>query len=100
MQTVMTFEEILQEGVDDGSSSNPPDVVVPTMTSASSVPPTSSSSNFNGPLGQIPEPTEPSIYDALKKPQKRVLSEALYHSAENGFVDITIDPRNMGEELC
>ena len=108
MQTVMTFEEILQEGVDDSGSSNPPDVVSPAITNSNNNNTSSNSNNGksnninsnNGqhtPLGQIPEPTEPSVYESLKKAQKRVLCEALYHSAENGYVDITIDLRNMGE---
>ena len=94
MEAMMSFEDMIKEGMEDGSSANPPDVVAPTSSNNNN----NNNSNINNaPLGQIPEPTEPSIYESLKKAQKRVLNEALYHSAENGFVDISIDLRNMGK---
>ena len=96
MEAMMSFEDMIKEGMEDGNSANPPDVVAPTSNNNNN---NNNNSNINNaPLGQIPEPTEPSIYESLKKAQKRVLNEALYHSAENGFVDISIDLRNMGKD--
>ncbi len=67
---VLSLEEILAEGV---QSSNLP------------------IRNSNGPQARPTE--EPKI---LSKSQLKVLQEAMYQSAENGHLEITLDLRNLG----
>jgi len=75
---VLSLEEILAEGAQSSGGRQPPQLP----------PPNSSIPGVNG-----GRPEEPKM---LSKSQVKVLQEAMYQSAENGHLEITLDMRNLG----